>query len=319
MNHELDKLRGSIGKLQIRHLSLLAAIMDHGSVRRAAAKLYLSQPGASRMINELEAVFGGPLFIRSARGMTANHRAQVLYRSSKAILRELTTAEHEIASESPRRTIVVGALPVVIVELLARVIGALEHDQPNTVIKVRPGTSFELFQRLADGDLDCVIARLPQSQMQGEGYETIRGLLPGLDVEVLYDEPQCLIVGRHHALANARRVTWRAMAQERWLRPPSEGFVHRVLSDGFSAAGYRMPQASVECENFMYAIHIVATTNLLAVVPRREANKFREMVALLPLPAKITAAPIVFASRKLSAADETIASFRESVRSNASA
>jgi DNA-binding transcriptional LysR family regulator len=206
-------------------------------------------------------------------------------------------------------------LPVVIVELLAKVIGRLGREYPNMVVKIRPEASSRLFVALAEGELDCVIARLPQAGAHGESYEAIRKVLSGLHVEVLYEEPQCLIVGKAHPLARKKRVSWKEMAKERWLRPVSEGGVHRVIADGFASAGHSVPPASVECEHFMYAIRIVAESDLLAVVPRHEALRFADMVTPLPLPERITAAPIVFATRKADADDAIIAAFRRVVGS----
>ena len=58
----------AIGNLRARHLSVFAAVARSGSMQRAAVEVHLTQPAVSKLIAELEAMFGTPLFVRSKRG-----------------------------------------------------------------------------------------------------------------------------------------------------------------------------------------------------------------------------------------------------------
>ena len=53
----------------MRHLQLLRLIAQHGSLTRVAEHMATSQPAVTHALAELEAMFGAPLFTRSARGM----------------------------------------------------------------------------------------------------------------------------------------------------------------------------------------------------------------------------------------------------------
>jgi len=48
----------------LRHLRVVLAVVDQGSVSQAAATLYRAQSAVSRSIHELEKEFGVPLFAR---------------------------------------------------------------------------------------------------------------------------------------------------------------------------------------------------------------------------------------------------------------
>lgn len=61
-----------IRRLRLRHLQLLVALADVGTMRGAATRLNLSQPALSKMLGEIEAGFGARLFERSPQGLTAN-------------------------------------------------------------------------------------------------------------------------------------------------------------------------------------------------------------------------------------------------------
>lgn len=53
----------------VRHLSLFCAVAQRGSLSAAARAAHLSQPAATQAMASLERVFGGTLFVRTARGM----------------------------------------------------------------------------------------------------------------------------------------------------------------------------------------------------------------------------------------------------------
>lgn len=48
--------------LKLRHLALVLAIEDHGSLVRTAEALYLTQPALSRSLREIEQAIGVALF-----------------------------------------------------------------------------------------------------------------------------------------------------------------------------------------------------------------------------------------------------------------
>jgi DNA-binding MarR family transcriptional regulator len=62
--------RSAINRLRLNHLRLLELLVEHGTVRRAAEELDLSQPAVSQMLKDLELAFGGALFSRTRNRLT---------------------------------------------------------------------------------------------------------------------------------------------------------------------------------------------------------------------------------------------------------
>src|SRR5260221_10360330 len=54
-----------VGRLRFRHLSLLVALDEHRNLHRAAKAVHLAQPSASKLVHDLELLFGSSLFDRS--------------------------------------------------------------------------------------------------------------------------------------------------------------------------------------------------------------------------------------------------------------
>jgi len=56
-------------------LRLLTALADHGSLLKAAEQVALTQPGASKALQEIETTLGAQLFVRTNRGLEATDLA----------------------------------------------------------------------------------------------------------------------------------------------------------------------------------------------------------------------------------------------------
>lgn len=298
--HRGEILRSSLSKIRIRHLTLLSLLVEFGSIRQAAARLHITQPAVSRMVIDLEQAFGGPLFERSAQGMTPNTRALALLRRSQVMLKELATAESELDTPLPQPKIRIGAVSHVVLGLLPQAISLLESSSPCLHISIRTASIIPLLGSLRDGDLDCVVGRLSSKHFPAADMPVSDGFAADLDYQVLYDEPLCVVATKQHPLSKRHQVHWKDLVKERWLLPTPGGLVYRLIENEFLNAGYSIPAAVIECDQYAFSLPIVAKTKLITVVPINEARKYSGSVKILPIQTQIAAPPLVFAFRRSS-------------------
>lgn len=83
-------------ELETRHLKLLMAVADEGSLTRAAATLNLTQSALSHQLKEAERIVQAPLFSRDARRMTLTAAGQRLLVSARRVIAEMDLAEREV-------------------------------------------------------------------------------------------------------------------------------------------------------------------------------------------------------------------------------
>jgi DNA-binding transcriptional LysR family regulator len=105
-------------QVRLRHLLLLEALERHGSPRRAATDLTVTQPAATKLLAQLEALLGLPLFDRSPQGLAATEYGRIMTRHARAALGELGAARDALAQTALGAQgqvaigAVVGSLPV---------------------------------------------------------------------------------------------------------------------------------------------------------------------------------------------------------------
>ncbi|MEM9694012.1 MAG: LysR family transcriptional regulator [Myxococcota bacterium] len=87
----LDQLRGFV------------TIADEGSVRRAAARLHISQPPLSRQLHALEDELGCALFVRTPRGMVLREEGRRLLPRARAILALVESCRPLVAGDGAGR------------------------------------------------------------------------------------------------------------------------------------------------------------------------------------------------------------------------
>src|SRR3954447_3005256 len=123
--------------LELRHLKVVCAIAETGSVTKAASRLGLAQPALTAQLQRIERTLGGPLFERDRRGARPTAlgelglaRAKVLLPAMKGLQDEaarLAGTDHEAGMSRYR----IGAMG-------GPIVGGLVHrlsvEQPNAQI-----------------------------------------------------------------------------------------------------------------------------------------------------------------------------------------
>lgn len=85
----------------LRRLQIAAAVAGEHGVRRASARLNLSQPAISRAVAQLETALGEPLFERTPTGMFLTEAGRLFVRRIERVMGYLRAGEREVSSGRP--------------------------------------------------------------------------------------------------------------------------------------------------------------------------------------------------------------------------
>src|SRR5215813_12091051 len=83
-------------ELEVRHLRLIRAIAEEGSVTRAGSRLYLTQSALSHQLRDAEEKLGAQLFTRVNKRMILTPAGERLLKLARTVLDEMGRAEEEI-------------------------------------------------------------------------------------------------------------------------------------------------------------------------------------------------------------------------------
>lgn len=128
--------------MDVLQLRYLVAVVDAGSLSRAAEVLRISQPALSQRMNQLERELGVQLLDRGPRGVRPTRAGTDFYRDAHRLVRQFDELAASAAAEHPVRGLVAVGLPSgAAVHLAAPLFGwAREHV---------PGVRLELFESMS--------------------------------------------------------------------------------------------------------------------------------------------------------------------------
>ena len=285
-----DPRASRIDRLRIRHLRLLECIADGGSLSTAARRLEVSQPGATRMLHELEAAFGCSLIERTPRGATMSAAGAAALGRLRLALGALDAAAAGLAAPPGPPLVRLGLLPLVALTALPAIAAALDRDGALPRMAIREATVDGLMQGLRDGELDAVVSSLDADAPALAGLQTVR----------LWEDGLAIAAAPAHPLARQRRLTAELLRQARWVLPPSGASVRRHFDRWFLEAGTAPPSPHVESPSFHTNLSLAAAGPALTVGPRSAVRHYaarglvRELRPERPLPN----GPLFFVTRQ---------------------
>ncbi|WP_258129998.1 LysR family transcriptional regulator [Achromobacter anxifer] len=227
-------------RLRIRHLELLSHLREVSTVHAAAERMHLSQPAVTRMIQEIEEVFGGPLFDRMTRGIAANHIGAELIRRSDVLMAGLGAAQEEAAIMRSGGSGLIRIGTFSGASMLPAGIVALRRRMPNLVVQIREFQIDLLIAELLRGELDCIVGALAPDEFNNERLDR-------LQVNLLASDRLSVVASRTHPLARKKRISWEQLSRQEWILPPRGSLLRRAVIAACLAEGVTPPQPSIEC------------------------------------------------------------------------
>ncbi|URN01402.1 LysR substrate-binding domain-containing protein [Actinomadura madurae] len=262
------------GRLKLRHLVLVVAIADQGSVLRAAEHLHLAQPAVTRSLREVEGVLGVDLFTRGPRGVTPTMFGDAFVEHARAVLAELRRAGERITglADGAVGTVTIGTLLAGSNVLLPRAIAALKQDRPGITVIVQEATFDAQVPRLLDGEIDLILGRL-------NPIDDLRGLRQ----ITLYGEPVRLVARRGHPARSLPEPGLADLLAYPWVLPLEQTALRTELEQVFRAEGLELPGNLVECTSVLTVRTLVRDTDMIAALPELVARTDAD-IAPLPVP-----------------------------------
>lgn len=248
----------ALTRLKFRQLRLLVAVGAQGSIQHAARDLGISQPAATKMIQDLEVDFEVQLFERTNRGVVPTLFGEALIRHGKLIFAQVSNAAQELddLSEGNSGRVVVGTLLAASPSLLPRAVERLLVERPNVAIKIVEGTNEVLVPALLSGEIDLIVGRLPSHRHRTKTVQ-----------ERLYNDRVVAVVGPQHPLVDAREICFEDLMRYGWILPPVETTLRRQTDQFFLKQGLGNPVISIESVSYLANRTLLRSHDFVGLMP----------------------------------------------------
>jgi LysR family nitrogen assimilation transcriptional regulator len=145
--------------MDIRAMRYFVAIVDQGSLTRAAEVVCVAQPALSQQLAALEDEFGVPLVHRSAKGVRPTEAGKTLYRHVRNILRqvEIAGADVRVAGAEVSGTVAIGLPTTAAAAFGMALVRAVRQRYPQVRLQLFESMSGYISELLNQNRLDFAI------------------------------------------------------------------------------------------------------------------------------------------------------------------
>jgi LysR family transcriptional regulator for metE and metH len=151
--------------LEIRHLRLVTAIADTGSMTRASERLFVTPSALSHQLRDIEARLDTRLFRRVGRRMVPTAAGEDLVAAAARVLALVDDTESRLKARavSGARTLRVSTQCYTCYHWLPKVLTAYRRTHPKATVQIDAGATANAMGALFDGRIDLAIMIDPVS------------------------------------------------------------------------------------------------------------------------------------------------------------
>ena len=245
-------------RISLHDLRVLVAVVQAGSMGRAARRLATSQPAVSRSISDLEHALGVRLLDRGRQGVEPTSYGRALVARGLAIFDELAQGIGEIQflADPTVGQLRIGASVAVAVGFVASIVDRLSARHPRLTFDLLATDTTSAFHALALRQVDLLVVHLVVPLAD-----------ESMQADVLFDDPHVVVAAADSPWARRRRLRLADLADEPWVLPRPDAPYGAVVAEAFRASGLAMPRTVVTSTLPIRSV-LLATGRYLSMIPR---------------------------------------------------
>jgi DNA-binding transcriptional LysR family regulator len=298
-------------RLKLRELQVLAAVVECGSMVKAAGQLGMSQPAVSAAIANLEGALGVRLLDRSPRGIEPTIYSKALLKRGRVAFDELRQGlrDIEFLLDPASGEVRVGCPEGTAAGFVPAVIDRLTRLHPRVVVHVVTAqTGTQEFRELRERNVDIMLGQLFRPVVDED-----------VDVEVVGKNRLFVVTSSESPLARRRRVSLAELVGEPWVVYPVDNVVGSFHAEVFRRNGLELPPRHVVSFSLDVRMHLLATGRYLTMLGSivLQYNLERWSLKRLPVDLHVPETPIAVFTLKNRTISPVARLFLDQVRAQA--
>ena len=262
-------------RLKLRDLHILMAVVESGSMSKAAQRMAISPPVVSKAIADIEQTFGVRVLDRTPQGIEPTIYGRALLDSGRAAFDDLKQGVRQIEFLSNPETgeVRVGCNEPFAAGLLPAIVEKIGRKYPGIVCHVVPSASRQDLRELRERRVDLIVARFDETLEQD------------FEAKLLYYEQPYLVAGRRSKWARRRHIELTELVNEPWIVTPPNALPTLFIERAFQACGAPLPRAAVVSLSIHLSNTLLASGRYLGVLPGSllRYGVLRNAVKVLPV------------------------------------
>ena len=262
----------------LEKIRLFLVVLEEGSLRRAAARLCISQSAITRQMQSLELDLGGPVLERTSAGVRPTNGGKTLAKRAKTLLADYDSTMVEVRrlnrGESERLRI--GYIASAVHEYLGPALAVLRRTYPRLKVKMLDQAPGETIIALRQGKIDFALTLLGVDLLSRDFHirklATVRSLV-ALPVS--------------HRFATERQVSLSQLKGETFVRGPDDvvpGYTQRIIQFCRKYGGFRPRLATIDKFNTLVeSLALAANEEAISIQPAFISHLNVPNVVMVPI------------------------------------
>jgi DNA-binding transcriptional LysR family regulator len=272
------------------------AVVNAGSMAKAAAHLKITQPSVSKAISDLESVLGVRLFDRSSHDVALTIYGDALLKCRTAVFDELKQGIRsiEFLADPSVGEVKIGCPAFVGAVILPAVIQQFIRRHPRVVLHIQNMPAPVIMdQGLRERKYDVVLARTQIPVPEGN-------LADDLNVEFLFDDPFVVAAGLNTRWARRRKIDLAELIDEPWIMQGPDTWNYKLLSKACRAQALDIPKARLVTSSEPLRTDLLSTGSFITLLAASwvRLNAHRYALKALPVDLRLRPFPIAIVTLK---------------------
>ena len=281
------------------------AVIQAGSMGKAADLFSMTQPAVSKVIAEFEHTLGVRLLDRSRQGVTPTPHGRALAKRGIAVFDELRQGVQDLdfLSDPTAGELRIGSTELLAPAVVAPAIDRLSRQYPRMTFHIVTGDTASLYPQLAARNVEFIISRITGP------------ITEEYSADILFHDPLVVAAGANNPLSRRRKIALAELMNEPWVLGV-DSVSSAVQGQVFRACGLPMPQMTVSAVSVNLRYELLATGRFLTMFPDFSLRLPRRHPSLRALPVELhnTRVPIAIVTLKNRTLSPIVALFVDRVR-----
>lgn len=244
-------------QIELRHLTYFNVLAEELHFRKAAERLFISQPGLTRQIRQLETLFGALLFERGKRFVKLTDAGRFLKAETDILFSQLDYVRTQLKKmgEGKRAALRVGFIGSAAQTVIPDILYRLNRKHPDIDVSLNELPNDAQVAALLENKLDFGFVRQQQAPA-------------GLSLQKISEEPFALVVPAKHPVHPKNFRSLRQFEKENFIlfgRDYSNDYYQLVMSI-FSDCNF-IPRVHHQTVNALTIFKLVEKGMGVAIVP----------------------------------------------------